>query len=108
MAFAIAVAVICYQDLHTCHRLPWPPRLIFTGLFFVMVDLFSIVSEELAGVIAIGTTLAILVNKGFVGDCNNVLSAEVTGQPTDATTFLNNPTPGNPSTSTGGTGTVLA
>jgi len=96
-AFVIAVAVISYEDLHTCHRLPWPPRIIFTGLFFGLTALLSILNEELAAVVAIGAVLAILVNRGFVGDCTPITAAATT-QPASAA-FLVSPTPDNQSTS---------
>jgi hypothetical protein len=100
IAFAISVAIISYEDMTQCHRLPWPPRIIKTGLVFALLDVFSIVNEELAGVIAIGIVLAFIVNKGFVADCGNIL-AKATTQPStesDADIFLQSPTPSNPST----------
>jgi len=103
-AFIIAVAVIVYEDVHTCHRLPWPPRLIFTGLFFALTSLLSLLNEELAAVVALGAVLAILVNKGFVGDCN-IVNASFTVQPASETAFLVSPTPTNQSTSGSGAGT---
>ena len=99
IAFALAVAVIAYEDMSKCHRLPWPPRIIYTGLVFAMLDLLSLLSEELAGVMSVGVVLAIIVNKGFVGECDTIL-ASATQQPlTDADIFLQNPTPQDQSTS---------
>jgi len=101
IAFALATAIIVYEDVRHCHRLPWPPRIIFTGLVFAMLDLLSIVSQELASVIAIGVVLAIFVNKGFVANCQ-VFQAKSTTQTTDSDIFLQSPTPSDQSTSTGG------
>lgn len=42
--------------------MPWPPRFVAVGLTFTMLDLFSVVSEGLAGVMAVGFTIAIIVN----------------------------------------------
>ena len=108
MAFVISVAVISYEDLHTCSRLPWPPRIVKTGIVFAILDVFSGINAELGAVLAIGIVLAILVNKGFVGDCGNIL-ADATAQPStqsDSDIFLQNPTPDNQSTS--GPGNVQA
>jgi len=105
-AFALAVIIIAYYDVHTCHRLPWPPRIILTGLVFAMLDLFSLVSQELAGVIAVGVVLALIVNKGFVctdpKKCCGVFTTAATAHPTDDSIFLQSPTYDNQSTSTGG------
>lgn len=76
-AFLIAIASISWHEVKDCRQLPWPPRLIFAGLVFGLLDLFSIVNEELAGVVAIGFVLATLVNGGWVKECEH----EGTGQP---------------------------
>lgn len=70
-AFIITVSVMAWRDIHKCHDLPWPPRFVFAGITFIGLDLFSILSEELAGVMAIGIVLAVLVNKGFDPECNH-------------------------------------
>ena len=82
IAFVLSVAVISYEDIHQCHRLPWPPRLIAAGLVFSLLSLFSAINEELAGVVAIGIVLATLVNKGFISDCAPHTTSTV--QPTQA------------------------
>lgn len=70
-AFVACVAAIFYFDLKKCHDLPWPPRLIMTGLVFGLLDLFSFVSEELSTVMTVGFVIALFVNKAFVGDCSH-------------------------------------
>jgi hypothetical protein len=69
--FVITLAIISYSEVSRCKQLPWPPRIIGTGLVFGLLDLFSFVSEELAGVVAIGIVLAAIVNKGFVTNCSH-------------------------------------
>jgi len=101
-AFVISVGAISYQDLHHCHRLPWPPRIIKTGIVFALLDIFSALNEELGGVLAIGIMLGVLLNKGFVPDNCGDTMAKATVQPTtmtDADIFLQSPTPDNQSTS---------
>lgn len=72
VAFAIAVGIIAYFDITKCHKPPWPPRLIYTGLVFLVLDIFAIFSEELAGVMALGVVIAMAVKKGFVSDCSYI------------------------------------
>jgi membrane protein CcdC involved in cytochrome C biogenesis len=71
--FIITVGMISYYEIKNCHTIPWPPRIVATGIVFGMIDLFSIFSPELAGVIAVGFILAAIVNKGFntSGDCQH-------------------------------------
>lgn len=83
VAFVLASMVIAYEDVHQCHRLPWPPRFIAAGLVFSLLSLFSIVNEELPAVIAVGIVLATLVNKGFINDCTPHTTA-TTAQPGQA------------------------
>ena len=77
-----------------------------TGLVFAMLDLFSLLSNELAAVMAVGVVLALIVNKGFVctdpAKCCQIFTTAATGQTTDSDTFLQSPTPTDQSTSTGG------
>lgn len=61
-AFVITIGFITFEEFKKCHELPWPPRIIGAGLAFGLLDLLSIVQAELAGVIAIGFTLATVVN----------------------------------------------
>lgn len=67
--FVITAGMIAYWDIHDCHELPWPPRIVATGLVFGMLDLFSIFSQELAGVTAIGFMLAMIVNSKIHSAC---------------------------------------
>jgi len=72
-----------------------------------MLDVFSGVNAELAGVIAIGIVLANIVNKGFVcndpNKCCQVFTAAATHQATtDADIFLQSPTPSDQSTTGSG------
>lgn len=76
--FAITAGIITWGDISQCHEMPWPPRFVGAALAFGMLDLFSVVSEELAGVIALGIVLAAIVNKGFSTSCDH---AEATAQP---------------------------
>lgn len=69
MAFLITIITLTWADIKNCHDLPWPPRYIGAGITFGMLDLFSIVSEELASVVAIGIVMAVVINKGFKPDC---------------------------------------
>jgi hypothetical protein len=69
-AYALTIAIIIYFDWTKCKGLPWPPRIIGTGLVFGMLRLLAIASEELATILAIGMVLAQLLNKGFVGNCH--------------------------------------
>jgi hypothetical protein len=90
IAFAITVGIITWGDIKECHEMPWPPRIVAAGLAFGMLDIFSIVSEELSGVIAIGIVLAAIVNKGFTANCQH---AEATAQPASYTTLQGGQTP---------------
>lgn len=62
LGFAICCAFIAYDDIVKCKELPWPPRFIGAGIVFITLDLFSFVQEELAGIVAIGFTLATVIN----------------------------------------------
>ncbi len=75
--FAITVGMITWGDFSKCSSLPWPPRIVAAAMVFAILDLFSALSEELAGVIAIGIVLAAIVNKGFATDCQH---SEATAQ----------------------------
>ena len=69
--FALTIGTITYYDVKTCKTLPWPPRIVASALVFGILDLFSILSPELAGIVAIGIVLASLVNKGFTSNCDH-------------------------------------
>jgi len=72
MAFIITIVMLSWADIKKCHDLPWPPRFVGAGITFIGLDLFSIVNEELAGIMAIGIVIAVLVNAGFSPDtCNH-------------------------------------
>jgi hypothetical protein len=81
MAFVIICGTIAYYDLKQCHRLPWPPRFIFAGLTFLLMEAVSIFDEQVAGVVAVGMVIAILLKDGFVSDCEH---GAQTGQPQTA------------------------
>lgn len=93
IAFAVATGLIAWSEIKTCHDLPWPPRFVFTGLTFGLLDMFSLIDEDLAGVIAVGFVLALALpfalseeDKGstrnpFVANCNH----SNTGQPNTTT-----------------------
>lgn len=78
MAFIVAIIGLTWRDIHDCHDLPWPPRYIGAGITFGMLDILSQFQEELAGVVAVGIVLAIVINKGFKAQCNH---SEGTVQP---------------------------
>lgn len=61
-SFLIVLGVVTYQEVRYCHDLPWPPRLVATGMVFLFLDLFGAVAPELAGVMAIGMVLAMIIN----------------------------------------------
>lgn len=72
ISFGAVVGIITYYDITKCKKLPWPPRLIFAGLVFLLLDIFAFFSEELAGVVAIGTVIAFVLKGGFVSDCGGI------------------------------------
>lgn len=78
IAFILICATITYYDLKKCRRLPWPPRFIFAGLTFFLMEAVSIFDETVAGVMAIGFVIAIFLKDGFVADCEH---GAQTGQP---------------------------
>ena len=67
--FAITLGVITYEEITKCKEPPWPPRIIATGIVFGLLDIFSLVSDELASIMAIGIVAAALVTKGFNPNC---------------------------------------
>jgi hypothetical protein len=83
IAFLVSIGVQSYHEIRPapngCGDLPWPPRLIYTGIVFALLDLFSGFNEDLAGVIAIGFVIAQVLNKGFITDCTH---PEATAQTT--------------------------
>jgi hypothetical protein len=82
MAFVIIVGIITYNDMKKCHRLPWPPRFIFAGLTFFLMEGISLIDETVAGVMAIGMVIAIYMKDGFVASCpGEAGTASQTGQP---------------------------
>lgn len=64
--FVITVSTITWYEIQNCQRLPFPSRIVMTGLVFGLVDLLSMINPELGGVVGIGIVLAAIVNKGFV------------------------------------------
>lgn len=83
MAWLITVAAIVYYDMKKCHRLPWPPRIIYAGIAYGLLDIFSLFSEEVAGVMAIGLVIGTFVTNGWHADhpCPGTSSENNTGQP---------------------------
>lgn len=79
LAFILICGTIAYFDLKKCHRLPWPPRFVFAGMTFLMMDIVTLFDETLGGVTAIGFFIAIFLKEGFVSDCDH--QAAVSGQP---------------------------
>jgi len=69
-AFILTCGALTYYQIRECKRLPWPPRYIYAGLTFGLLDLFSLASEELAGVTAIGIVIATFIKRGWSADCN--------------------------------------
>lgn len=61
-AFIVTGSLIAYEDIAKCHMLPWPPRFIFTGITFGLLDLAAGFIGDLAGLIAIGMTLAAILD----------------------------------------------
>lgn len=80
LAFVLICATITYYDMKKCHRLPWPPRFVFAGMTFFLMEGVSIIDETLAGVIAIGMVIAIFLKKGLVSNCQGEFQG-ATGQP---------------------------
>lgn len=81
IAWVITLGVIVFYEFKECHELPWPPRIIGAALVFFFLYLFSFISEELAGVMAIGVVLGAIVNKGFNTSTSQCQHAEATAQP---------------------------
>lgn len=70
--WAIVTGIITYQEVKSCHDLPWPPRFIAAALVFGLLWLFgTFISMELAGIIAVGMVLALWMNKQFLTNCNH-------------------------------------
>lgn len=99
LAFALAVAAISYFHVKTCKSLPFPGRFVRTGMVYVILYITSLANEEIAGVTAIGFTLAIYVglftpnsklHSTFAGCEQNT-----TGQPTTYGASLTGYTQGN-------------
>lgn len=121
-AFLLAAGAISWYEMKDCHRLPWPPRLIYTAMTFGALEITAAFSESITGVMAIGIVIALFVNKGFAfsqytGQCKEytgyaTTQANGTAYLTDATTanmqqpasvsfaYGVNPTSGAPQSST--------
>jgi hypothetical protein len=80
MAFILIVAIITYNDMKKCGRLPWPPRFIFAALTFFLMEAINMFDETLGGVMAIGFVIAIYMKDGFVASCPGQTTSQ-TGQP---------------------------
>lgn len=96
IAFMICIGAITYQDVKNCQDMPWPPRIIATGIVFGILDLFSIISEELAAVIALGIVLGFGMNSlpikgvalpGFGPHCDHPCQGTAQVDPNSGTGF---------------------
>ena len=85
-AYFLAVSAITYFHMKKCRELPWPPQYIYTGLVFIMLDIFSLLNEELSGLTSIGFVIAIFLKEGFIAHCEH----GGTSQP-QTTAFLSDP-----------------
>jgi hypothetical protein len=63
ICFMITVAFISYFDVkdRKGKDLPWPPRIVATGMVFAMLDLFGGFQPELSSVMAFGFMIAIII-----------------------------------------------
>jgi len=83
ISFAVVLAIIAWGDITECKELPWPPRIIATGIVFGMLDLSSDLLGDVAPLVAVGIVLAAIVNQNFSkADCAKRLSYS-TSQPAD-------------------------
>jgi hypothetical protein len=89
IAWILTVGAIVYYDMKDCHRLPWPPRIIYAGIAYGLLDLLAFFSEEIAGVMAIGIVIGTFVTNGWKADnpCPGTSSGVNTAQP-QTTAFL--------------------
>lgn len=62
VAFVLASGMITWQSIKNCHALPFPKRIIDAGIVFALLDFLGILSEELAGTLALGFVLALVMN----------------------------------------------
>lgn len=87
LAFILITGLVAYTDMKKCHKLPWPPRFIFTALTFLMMELITLADESLGNVTSIGFVIAIFVkeltpgSKGIMQDCD---PSNAAGQAQDA------------------------
>ena len=79
--FVITVFMISWTEIRKCDRLPYPSRIVMTGLTFGLIDLLALVNAELGGVVAVGVVLAAIVNGGFVKTCNKPITCKTTAPP---------------------------
>lgn len=61
IGFVIVAGFITWDEVAQCHELPWPPRYIGAAIVFGLLYIFTLVSAELAGVMAVGFALATAV-----------------------------------------------
>lgn len=89
--FIVVCLMITWQELKNCHALPFPTRLIATGVVFGLLDIASGLLGSVALVVGVGYTVAIAIctvapNKtctlrlNTTSDCNAYL-ASATSQP---------------------------
>jgi hypothetical protein len=83
VSFAVVLGIIAWGDISQCKELPWPPRIVATGIVFGMLDLSSDLLGDIAPLVAVGIVLAAIVNNNFSkADCAKRLSY-ATSQPAD-------------------------
>jgi hypothetical protein len=61
VAFVGGLAIVTWSEIKFCHDMPWPPRLVGTGIVYGMIDVIGILSDPLANVFAIGFTVVLLM-----------------------------------------------
>jgi hypothetical protein len=97
IAFGGAIVIISWQDIKQCHELPWPPRFIYAGLTFGIIDLISLWNDQLAGLVAIGFLLALLTQSLVKPQCTR---PQGTPQPSTMAEISGGPIEGNPNMGT--------
>lgn len=61
IAYAVSLGIITWDEVKTCHNLPWPPRFVGAAIVFGMIDIVGALNEELANIFAIGFVAALLI-----------------------------------------------
>lgn len=80
--FAVVIGIITWGDISTCHEMPFPPRIVATGLVFGLLDIASSFLGDVAPLIGVGIVIAAIINKSFrQPNCNERLAAATTQPP---------------------------